>query len=104
MVEREDMIRNALADMFGILEYKTRHGSITVDDMRSILSVLEAGGGVKATIRDIAGYYGKKEVDVRNVIHRNLMPKPIRRLYYDFGRFRKIAPKKWHRASSTPTD
>lgn len=30
MVEREDIMRNALADMFGILENKTRQGSLTV--------------------------------------------------------------------------
>ena len=104
MVEREDIMRNALADMFGILEHKTRQGSLTVDDMKSILSALEAGGGVKATIRDLAGYYGKKEVDVRNVIHRNLMPKPMRRVYYDFGRFCRIVPKKWRKQPSLSED
>ena len=101
---KEDVMKDALADMFGMLEHKVRQGTMTVDDMRSILSALEAGGGVKATIRDIAGYYGKKEVDVRNVIHRNLMPQPLRRLYYDFGHFRRIAPKKWRRQGSLSTD
>ena len=103
-MDKEDVMRDALADRFGMLEYKVRNGAMTVDDMRSILSTLEAEGGVRATIRDIAGYYGKKEVDVRNVIHRNLMPKPSRRLYYDFGRFKKIAPKKWARRPSLSVD
>lgn len=96
MKERtENAVRDALADMFGLLEYKTRHGAMCADDVRAILTALEAGGGVRATVGDLAGYYHKSEADVRNVIHRNLMPKPIRRVTYDFWAFRKVVPASW---------
>lgn len=88
-------MRDALADMLGILEYKVRNDAMSTEDVRAILTTLEAGGGVRATVSDIAGYYNKSEADVRNVIHRNLMPKPVRRVTYDFGAFRKVAPASW---------
>ena len=67
-------MRDTLADMLGILEYKVRNDAISSEDVRAILTTLEAGGGVRATVSDIAGYYHKSEADVRNVIHRNLQP------------------------------
>lgn len=88
-------MREALADMLGILQHKVRHGVMTADDVRAILTALEAGGGVRATVGDLAGYYRRSEADVRNVIHRNLMPKPVRRVTYDFGAFRKVVPASW---------
>ena len=46
----DGVVRDALADMLGILEYKVRHDAMTVDDMRAVLDVLESNGGVKAFI------------------------------------------------------
>lgn len=101
----ENVMREALADMFGLLAYKVENGAMTADDVKAVLTALEAGGGVKATIKDIAGYYGKKEVDVRNVIHRHYMPRPQRRTYYDFGVFRDVVPKSWLKGmGSLPAD
>ena len=62
MAEDKDTstIRDALADMFGLLEYKVRNNVMSSDDMRAILTALEEGGGIRATIHDIAVYYGKK--------------------------------------------
>lgn len=97
-------MRDALADMLGILEYKVRNDAMSSEDVRAILTTLEAGGGVRATVSDIAGYYHRSEADVRNVIHRNLMPKPVRRVTYDFGAFRKVAPASWKISAHTRTD
>lgn len=97
-------MRDALADMLGILEYKVRNDAMSSEDVRAILATLEAGGGVRATVSDIAGYYHRSEADVRNVIHRNLMPKPVRRVTYDFGAFRKVAPASWKVSQHPRTD
>ena len=58
-------IREALGDFLGILEYKARHGVMSVDDVRVILDAIEAAGGVRATVKDLAGYYRQSE-DERN--------------------------------------
>lgn len=104
MKDSSTTIREALADMLGVLEYKVRTGAVSADDVRSILTALEAGGGVRATVGDIAGYYRRSEADVRNVIHRNLMPKPIRRVTYDFGAFRRVVPASWKVPQHRGTD
>lgn len=106
MLKEKDtsVVRDALADMFGLLEYKVRNNAMSSDDMRAILTALEEGGGVRATIHDIAMFYGKKDVDVRNVIHRSYLPKPVRRVTYDFGKFRQIMPKSWRSIHSPPAD
>ena len=101
----EKVMREALADMFSLLAYKVENGAMTADDVEAVLHALEAGGGIKATIRDLAGFYGRKEVDVRNVIHRHYMPRPQRRTYYDFGVFRECVPKSWLKGmGSLPAD
>lgn len=96
MKERSaEVMREALADTFGILEYKTRNGVISSDDVRAILTAMEAGGGIRATVADLAGFYQRSEAEVRNVIHRRYLPKPVRRVTYDFGTFREAVPNSW---------
>lgn len=95
-------VREALGDFLGILEYKVRHGIINIDDVRTILSTIEASGGVRATVKDLAGYYRQSEDNVRHVIHRNLLPAPKRMVYYDFGTFREKIPPRWTNKTSFP--
>lgn len=90
-------MRDALADFLGILQEKVRRGCLTVDDMRAILTALEAGGGVSATIEDLASFYKTTPVNVRSVIKRRVFAKPKRRVYYDFGTFRQAVPEKWRK-------
>ena len=91
----DNVVKDALADMLGILEYKVRHDAMTVDDMRAVLNVLESGGGIYATVKDLAGYYRQSEDNIRHVLHRNILPSPVRRVYYDFSAFRDVVPEKW---------
>ena len=102
--ESSNIVRDALADMLSMLVYKVRNGVMSSDDVRAILTALEAGGGVRATAKDLAGFYHKSEADVRNVIHRNYLPKPLRRVTYDFGAFRKAVPASWNVSQYLPTD
>lgn len=95
MLENENLLRDTLADTFDLLSRKIRRGEMNADDMSAVLSCLETGGGVKATIRDLADFYGKTDTAVRTVIHRYYIPKPERRVYYDFRTFRKVIPKSW---------
>lgn len=97
-------IREALGDFLGILEYKARHGVMSVDDVRVILGAIEAAGGVRATVKDLAGYYRQSEDNVRHVLHRTPMPAPSRQVYYDFGAFRENVPLRWTNKGSFPAD
>lgn len=99
-----NVVRDALADLFDILSYKVRNGVLTDDDMMAVLSLFRTGCGVKATVKDLARFYGQSEDNVRHIIHRNFMPAPERRVYYDFASFSEHVPEKWHERSSLPAD
>ena len=104
MKKKEAVILDALADMLDILSYKVRHGALSMDDAKAILSIIGSGGGIRATVKDLAGFYGQSEDNVRHIIHRRLMPAPERKVYYDFGAFRDAVPEKWHQHHSLPAD
>lgn len=103
-VKKENIIREALADMFGILEDKVRNGSISFDDVNAIVSLIEANGGISATVSDLARFYHQSEDNVRHVLHRSYMPKPKRRVYYDMLSFTKNVPARWREKPSVSTD
>lgn len=94
-MDRLETMRDALADFLGMLAHKARTGQLTDADAEAIYMAIRDAGGIRATVRDIAGYYGQTETNVRHVINRNLLPAPQRRVYYDFAAFRARVPSKW---------
>ena len=103
-IKKDNIIREALADMFGILEYKVRHGSMSYDDISALVSIIESNGGIKATASDLAGFYHQSEDNVRHVLHRSYMPKPKRMVYHDMLSFAKNVPSKWRENLSLSND
>ena len=93
----DNAIRDALADMLGILQQKVKNGSMNQQDVDAIVDIIQAGGGIQATAEEIARYYNKKEDDVRHLIHRNIFPAPRRRVYYDFAAFQRLVPARWRK-------
>ena len=104
MKKSDSAVREALADMFDLLSYKVRNGVMTTDDVRAIMSVIEGGNHIKATVKDLAGFYHQSEDNVRHIIHRNFMPSPERKVFFDFNAFRQFVPDKWHHRHSLPAD
>ena len=103
MKEIQNAIREAVADFFGMLEHKARTGEMTDEDVYVVSCVVREAGGIHATVRDLATYYDQPETNIRHVINRNIMPKPQRRVYHDFGAFRKRVPSKWTKRRYKPT-
>ena len=95
MEKLETTMRDALADFLGMLSHKARTGELNADDAATIYRAICDAGGIHATVRDLAGYYGQSENTVRHVINRNLLPAPERRVYHDFAAFRKRVPAGW---------
>lgn len=100
---KDNLLRDSLADMFAFISFKVRNGSMNLDDIKCVLTAIGQAGGVKATVKDLAEFYGKSEDGIRHVINRNFMPKPVRRVYYDFGAFMRVVPKVWSTKAS-PSD
>ena len=88
-------LKDTLADYLGMLAHKARTGQLTDEDATVMYRAIHDAGGIRATVKDMAGYYKQSEDNVRHVIHRNLLPPPQRRVYYDFGEVRKRIPDKW---------
>ena len=101
---KDSVIREAFADMLEMLAFKVRKGEITETEIRSFMTAIAHAGGVKATVRELAEFYHRSEDNVRHVIHRNFMPEPVRKVYYDFGAFNKVVPAKWRDPSTLPAD
>ena len=104
MPDNQNITKQIILDFLDYIRYKIENDRLTMDEADSIAKTIQSSMPLSGTADDFAKFYGKKEVDVRNVIHRNFMPKPVRRVYYDFSRFRKIVPKKWHHPSSQSGD
>lgn len=101
MGKAEQSMREALGDFLGLLEYKVRNGAIRAEDVKKMMDAIQAGTGVRATVKDLAGYYNQSEDNVRHVLHRNLMPPPKRMVYYDFDAFRDKVPPRWTKKRSS---
>ena len=87
--------REALADFLELLSNKARTGQMTDEDVDIITRAIREGGGIRATVKDLAGYYGQSEDNIRHVIHRSILPPPERRVYYDFSAIRRRIPSRW---------
>lgn len=87
--------------LLDIMEYLTRQveeDDCTPEEMESIFEAIVNNLRMKATVKDIAKFYGQKEANVRNVISRNYIPekdKPVRRVMYPLGRIMSFIPSSW---------
>lgn len=64
-------------------------------EVRSVTRLLEGNLEMDASIKEIADFFDKPEVNVRVAINQKLIAKPKRKVLYPFIKFLKIAPKKW---------
>lgn len=64
-----------------------------------LAKTMESNLIVREAADDFASYYGKTTGNVRNVINRRMIEKPVRRVYYSFDAFRRIVPNTWRPSS-----
>lgn len=94
-------MKGLLLEFLDFLRYKVSEDRMTMDDLQSLSKTVADGLELKATARELAGFYNQTEHNVRNVIHCNLLPAPERRVYYSFRAFRRVKPEKWSKKSAT---
>lgn len=88
-------IKRILLELLDYLRYQVDNDKCTSEEMRSFAHMVEDNLDVDCTINDIAERYGQSSNNVRNVINRNIIPKPKRRVYYNFAKFIPFIPKRW---------
>lgn len=84
-----------LSEILGMYKYKVDNNLCTLGEMNGVIKSLQSNMDLDATIKDMAEWFNKPEVNVRVAINRNVMPKPKRRVMYSFKHFLKIVPKSW---------
>lgn len=89
------MIKKILLDIIDYYRYKIDSDQCTESDMRSAFNLLSNNLVCDTTIKDLALHYNQSESNVRNVIARFYIPKPKRRVFYNFIEFLKVMPDKW---------
>ncbi len=90
------MNKKILLEFLDFLHYKVENDLLTMEEIDSIVKLLDANLTLLGTIDDLASFYGQTPGNVRSVICRRMIEKPKRRVYYSFKAFRKIVPEKWH--------
>jgi len=87
--------KETIKQVLDFLKYKVDNDLCTMEELRSVSDVLQNSLNVIGTTEDFAKYFGKPEYTVRNVISRNMMDKPKRRVFYKFFQFIRNVPRKW---------
>ena len=90
------MSKQILLEFLDFLKYKVENDLLTMEDVEAIKRAFESSVTIRGTIDDFANFYGQSQKNVTMVIHRRMVEKPIRRVYYPFCAFRKIVPNSWH--------
>lgn len=106
MENREEDIEVVKKNLKEILEfgiYKLDNNLCMPNEVRSVTRLLEGNVKMDASIKEIADFFGKPEVNVRVVINQKLVDKPKRKVLYPFLKFLKVAPRKWLEKESHKT-
>lgn len=93
--------KSLFIEFLDFLRHKAESGSLTLREIEGLSSLFRKGVSLSGTAEDIASYYHRTPQDVRNVIHRKMLAKPQRRVYYSFDEFQEIAPVKWKTGKMT---
>lgn len=97
-------MRDVLCDCLAFVGNKIKDGTVTIEDVRSMFETVMSSTGARASIKEIARYYGKSEVNVRSVIKRRVLGKPVRRVYYDFSEVCRKVPASWRITADSKDD
>lgn len=90
-------IKRVLLEILDYMRYQVENDRCTLEEMKSLADTITDNTEIQCTAQDIAERYGQSRSNVRNVLSRNFMPKPKRRVYYNFAKFIKFIPKRWVR-------
>lgn len=93
-------MKEVILEIIDYLRYEVANDKCTPEQLRSIYKMSAENLKLQATSEDLADFYGQSLTNVKNVLHRNFIPKeskPTRRVFYDFVWFTSIIPKSWRK-------
>jgi hypothetical protein len=78
---------------FGI--YKLDNNLCTPEEIQSVSRMIGSNLEMDASIKELADFFGKPEINVRVAINQKLIAKPKRKVLYPFLKFLNVVPQKW---------
>ena len=87
------MVKKMLLEIIDFYREKIVNDKCSEADMRSVFKMLSENAIGDVTIGELAEYYNQSESNVRNVLSRNYIGKPRRKLLYNFMNVIKVIPK-----------
>ena len=90
-----NLAKRLLSEFLSFLLYKIDNDLLTMEEMDSLSKTVETNLRLIGTVDDFAKFYDQPRTNISSVIHRKLLDKPKRRVFYSFNSFRRIIPNKW---------
>ena len=90
-----EVMKKNLKEVFQFGIYKLDNNLCTLSELRSLGRMIEGNLEIDASIKEIADFFGKPEVNVRVAINQKLIAKPKRKVLYPFLKFLNVVPQKW---------
>jgi hypothetical protein len=95
MTMERETIKRYLIETLDFLKYKLENDKCTDEDMRSIYRCVTENVTDYTDTDSLCDFYHQSRTNVSSTLSRNLMPKPKRKVLYNFVSFLKIKPKSW---------
>lgn len=92
---RNNIGKTILSEFLDYLQYKVKNDLLTMEEVESLARIVEENLPLQGTVDDLARFYNKPRTNISSIIHRRMLDKPVRRVYYRFDKFRRIVPDKW---------
>jgi len=92
---RNNLAKRLLSESLSFLLYKIDNDLLTMEEMDSLSKTVETNLKLIGTVDDFAKFYEQPRTNISSVIHRKLLDKPKRRVFYSFNSFQRIVPNKW---------
>lgn len=88
-------MKKILIEVLEFYKMKLENDKCTPEELRTAFNALSNDVVCEVTIKDLADFYGQSESNVRNVLSRNIIEKPKRKITYNFISVSKILPSRW---------
>ena len=87
--------KDIVLEFLSFLHFKVNNDLLTMEEIESMARVMEENLTVVGTAEDLSRFYNQPRTNISSVLHRKVLAKPVRKVYYSFNAFRKVVPSKW---------
>ena len=82
-------------EVLDILRYKLENDCLSVSDWEALARIIGERLPLLGSLDELSDYFGQSKNNVKVVINRKMIAKPVRRILYPFTEFIKVLPASW---------